>query len=66
MTTRTESAGIYGLINGLGFPGDQRTKTRLIQSAQRAASRSDWETLAKMGVAYLIGSAIGASLRGRR
>ncbi len=66
MTTRVENAGIYGFVNGLGYRGDPATRRRLVQSAQRAANRGDWGDVLGMGAAYLIGSALGASLRGKR
>jgi hypothetical protein len=66
MTKKAERAAIYGLVNGLGYAGDPETKSRLVQSAQRAANRGDWGSLIEMGAAYLVGAAVGSSLRNPR
>jgi hypothetical protein len=65
MTNRVQAAGVYGLVNGLGYRGDRDVKSRLIRSAQRAAGRGDWDTIVQMGLAYLLGSALGSSVRQR-
>lgn len=65
MSTRVEQAGIYGFVNGLGYSGDAETKSRLIKTARRAANRGDWDLLFTMGLAYVLGSAVGSSFRGQ-
>jgi hypothetical protein len=63
MNSTQAEIGVYGFVNGLGFRGDQETKARLLRSAQRAANRGDFDTLLGMGVAYIIGAALGSSVR---
>lgn len=63
MAKRTEEAAVYGLVNGLGAHGNPTTKRRIIRSAQRAASRGDWDKLVELGVSYLIGAYIGGTIR---
>jgi hypothetical protein len=64
MPSSIEDAGIYGFVNGLGYHGDPTTKNRLIQRAQRAANRGDWEIVLEMGLAYLLGAGIGGFVAG--
>lgn len=63
MATRVQAAGIYGFVNGLGYPGDRSEAKRLIHSAQRAVQRGNWDLVLEMGLAYLFGATVGSSIR---
>lgn len=62
MRKTTEEIGAYGVMNGLGFRGDQVEKAKLVRRAQRAAERGDYGLLLEYLAAYGAGTWAGARL----